>query len=305
MRRTANLLLAAAISVWTLAQIVHAEEVLDIRRYARHGAGSVNSYIVETRNGIVLIDSQRVLSQGAAVADRISETGKPLLAVLITHPHPDHFGGLAAVLAEYPDTPVYSSEATLEEMRTDGHGFMAATREAAPNDTPDTIPLPSHTFADGQTLVFDGVEFVVDEIGAGEAEAMSTFYVPDANALFVGDLVCHRMTPFLLEGRLKQWLDQLRTIRSEYAETMPTIMPGHGMPGAYASLLDWQWHYLSRFDERVRDAQSDGAVSEQQIAAIVAEMDTLYPDYHPVAAMPDLLELNVRLLTGQPEHELP
>lgn len=300
MRRTANLLFTVAMSMWALAQIVHAEEVFDIRRYTQEGAGSVNSYIVETRNGVVLIDSQRVLSQGAAVADRISETGKPLLAVLITHAHPDHFGGLAAVLAEYPDTPVYSSEATLDEMRTDGHGFMAATREALPNDTADTIPLPSHTFADGQTLIFDGVDFIVDEIGAGEAEAMSTFYVPDANALFVGDLVCHRMTPFLLEGRLQQWLDQLRTVRSEYAKITPTIMPGHGMPGAYASLLDWQWDYLSRLDERVRDAQNDGAVSEEEIMAIISEMNAVYTDHDPVAAMPNLLELNVRTLTGQP-----
>jgi glyoxylase-like metal-dependent hydrolase (beta-lactamase superfamily II) len=299
MRRAANFLLAVAISVGALAQIVHGQEVLDIRRYAQEGVGSVNSYIVETRNGVVLIDGQRVLSQGTAVADRVSETGKPLLAVLITHPHPDHFGGLAAVLARYPDTPVYSSEATLDEMRTDGHGFMAATREAVPNDTPDTIPLPSHTFAAGQTLVFDGVEFIVDEIGAGEAEAMSMFYVPDANALFVGDLVCHRMTPFLLEGRLQQWLDQLRTIRSEYAETTPTIVPGHGMPGPYASLLDWQRDYLSELDQRVRDARNDGAVSEEEIMAIIAEMNALYPDHHPVAAMPNLLELNVRLLTGK------
>jgi glyoxylase-like metal-dependent hydrolase (beta-lactamase superfamily II) len=300
MRMASMLVVAAAVGTAGAGSSVKADEVLDIRRYTQEGVGSVNSFIVETTNGVVLVDSQRVLSQGEIVANAVGRIGKPLLAVLITHAHPDHFGGVAAIVEAFPDTPVYASEATIEEMRTDSNGFMAATRNVAPDDTPQAVPLPTNAFADAEVLAFDGVDFVVDEIGAGEAEAMTMFYVPDANTLFVGDLISYGMTGFLLEGRLEEWLEQLRAVDAKYAATAPMIMPGHGAPGEFVVLLDWQQDYLSSLDELVRNAREDGAVSEEEFETIVANMNALYPEHDPVAAIPNLLELNIRALTRRP-----
>jgi hypothetical protein len=77
-------------------------------------------------------------------------------------------------------------------------------------------------------------------------------------------------------------------------------MPGHGAPGEFVVLLDWQQDYLSKLDELVRNASEDAAVSEEEVEAIVANMNALYPEHDPVAAIPNLLELNVRALTGRP-----
>jgi glyoxylase-like metal-dependent hydrolase (beta-lactamase superfamily II) len=50
----------------------------------------VNSFIIEGVKSLVLVDTQFVLSEASVVAEKIAGLQKPLAAILITHPHPDH-----------------------------------------------------------------------------------------------------------------------------------------------------------------------------------------------------------------------
>ncbi|MEM9160762.1 MAG: MBL fold metallo-hydrolase [Verrucomicrobiota bacterium] len=274
--------------------VAASEELPTVHRFSRPGIGSVNSFVIEGRKGLVVIDAQRSLSLGRALAEETRERDKPLLAILITHPHPDHFGGLNSVLDEFPGTPVYASQLTREEMRTDGNGFMAATRRALPNDTPDVFSLPDHTFEDGDVLVFADLTLNVHEIGPGESKSMSMFYLPEIGTLFTGDLISYRMTGFLLEGRLDAWLQQLAELRIEYSRTSPRIMPGHGEPGEFDTLLNWQTAYLSTLSTLIVEAKDDQVMDEKEIERIKEIMDTAFPGLLPVAAIPDLMEMNLR-----------
>ncbi|WP_422771362.1 MBL fold metallo-hydrolase [Plantactinospora sp. WMMC1484] len=61
----------------------------------------VNSYLVETTEGVVLVDANLLLSDVRALAARIAALHKPLLGVFVTHAHPDHSNGLCLRFASH------------------------------------------------------------------------------------------------------------------------------------------------------------------------------------------------------------
>jgi glyoxylase-like metal-dependent hydrolase (beta-lactamase superfamily II) len=78
-----------------------------IHRFQATGAGTpVNAYIVEGRSGSVVLDSTLTVSDGRALRARVDELGKPLLGVVITHAHPDHYGGLVELVRDLRPTGV-------------------------------------------------------------------------------------------------------------------------------------------------------------------------------------------------------
>lgn len=269
----------------------------EITRVTQEGDGSVNSWVLKGDEGVVLIDAQRPLSLGREAAEVVSATGQPLLAILLTHPHPDHFGGLQSVLNAFPGTPVYASEATTEIMATDANGFIAATKEVLGDDAPHQQPLPTEVVADGQSLRFGDIELVANEIGQGEADTMTLFYAPSVNALFAGDIVDNKRTPFFLEGHTTEWLAQLPEVRDSYAERNPDVYPGHGEQ-AGMELFDAQIEYMETFRAFVGE-RLDAGVTEAETDEIVAAMDARYPNYPAVAAIPNLMRENVRAVAAE------
>ncbi len=115
----------------------------------------------------------------------IRRTGQPVEAVLITHPHPDHVGGLGVLRVAYPLAPIYASKATAEYMRADPLMFyQLARRDDA--DYPAEISYPDHTFAPDASLEMGGIRWEVTQLGARESETATVYYEPITGALFSG-----------------------------------------------------------------------------------------------------------------------
>lgn len=272
---------------------------IKISQVTRPGYASVNSWLLEDEAGVVLIDTQRTLSAASEVVAAIRASGKPLQAVIITHPHPDHFGGLASILESFPGTPVYASENAQQVIESDSNGLQAATRNAVPDDTPEQFPAPDHVFRDGEILKFGEVELAVEELGPGESETMSMISAPAANALFVGDVVANRMTGFLLEGRSADWIAQIDRILRDYGQTEPTIYPGHGAAGTFGVLLEAEREWLVDLRDMTRKHLDGVGLSETDIEDIRTQFESKYVDYPAVAAIPDLLVLNIQAVAKE------
>ena len=148
-------------------------------------------------------------------------------AILITHGHYDHLGGVAD-LAEGTGTPVYMPEGerqTLEQFRD----FAPAAFPGRPW-TPDTL------LDGGETVTVAGIEFEVVAI-PGHSPAHIAYYTD--GHLFSGDLLFAGSV-----GRVDipgaDWdtlLDSVRTLADTY-ERDTVVYPGHGPTTTLGRELD-------------------------------------------------------------------
>src|SRR6185437_12983520 len=68
----------------------------------------VNSYLVEGESGVVVVDTNLLVSDIEALRARLRALKKPLLGILVTHAHPDHFNGVLALVQD-KEVPVYAT----------------------------------------------------------------------------------------------------------------------------------------------------------------------------------------------------
>src|SRR5579859_1635930 len=57
-----------------------------------------NAYLIETANGVVAVDGTLTRSESRAFRRLFETLDKPLLAVLVTHAHPDHVAGITELV---------------------------------------------------------------------------------------------------------------------------------------------------------------------------------------------------------------
>jgi len=272
---------------------------IDVWTHASPGVGSVNTHIVTTDRGVVVIDAQRRLGEARAVVEQIRARKKPIAAILITHEHPDHVGGLEVFQNEAPGVPIYASARTIEAMKSDTRGYLALTKQYLQDDYASSVVIPTHPVRADEVIVVDGTALRVHDFGVGEASSMTALSVEGEHVFFAADLVAHRMSAFVLEGHVTPWIQDLRHLeRSLEPETI--IYPGHGVAGRAKELLRDQLEYLESFVGFVREALGqDVTLDARARDFVIHAMTARYGDYPPVAELPALLEASVDAITNE------
>jgi glyoxylase-like metal-dependent hydrolase (beta-lactamase superfamily II) len=239
-------------------------------------AFAVNSWLVPTRTGIVVIDTQFTVSEADQLLDAVKHTGRPLRAIIITHPHPDHFNGTCRLL-QLAKVPVYATQATIEGINATAEAKRAQWKPAYGADYPDSTCAPDHALAIGASWVIDGVNFESRDYGPGEALAESIVLAPALHAAFVGDLIYNRVHPWLAEGRSLQWLAQLHRLEKEIP-TDWTIYPGHG-DAAGTVVIEAQRDYILDFRKRTQAAVDSTGLTRDATQSLVEGARRRHPGW--------------------------
>ncbi|HZA71060.1 MAG TPA: MBL fold metallo-hydrolase [Nitrososphaeraceae archaeon] len=271
-----------------------------IHNYTSPPPGPVNSWIIESKNGVVVIDTQRQLSEGKNVLEEAKKINKPILGVIITHPHPDHINGAEALLNGTANVPIYSTQSTFDIMKNDKGGLIALSKQILGNDYSNQTILPNNIVKSGKNITIDEITYNFEDIGPGEAGDMTLIYLPSQKILFTGDVVNNRMHPFLAEGHSSEWIKQIEYIMQNYSDA-EILFPGHGQSGPPKTLLDEQLNYINTFRSLVEQQQQmqsaaevEGKnITEEGKARIKSELQSIYPNYISVATLSNMLDINI------------
>lgn len=272
-------LLIAALAVLTACGRPGAAPTPVIHRFDAGEAGLyVNAYLVETPQGVVAIDATLTESSSRALRALVDSLGKPLLAVLLTHGHPDHYNGVTNLIAgAAAPVPVVATAGVDSVIRASDAAKEIQWRPTFGDEWPAHRTFPTRIARDGEWLTFGGATFTVHALGPGEShhDAYGMLEGP-ARAAFVGDLVLHGVHAYTADGHTIEWLATLERLATDLAG-VEHVYPGHGDPGG-PELLAWQTAYLTEYRAAVGDlARGRRTLTEVQKAALVERMQRHLP----------------------------
>jgi alkyl sulfatase BDS1-like metallo-beta-lactamase superfamily hydrolase len=221
-------------------KIGHVERIFD-GVVMIHGFANVGA--VETREGLLLVDTAAAITAPAVLRALHTTLNAPVKAIVYTHGHVDHVGGTPAILDDArergrPRPEVWSHERVMRRFaryrRTWAWNNEVNRRQfAMPPEAkvfPESFVEPDRTYADRAAFVLGGerIELVHAE---AETDDATWVWLPERKVALVGDLLIHSMpntgNPNKPPRCTLGWAEALEAIASRGCEH---IVPGHGDP---------------------------------------------------------------------------
>ncbi len=190
--------------------------------YQLRGFDLANLTLIDSDNGWIVVDPLTTEPNARAAMDFAREHlgDKPVVAVIFTHSHIDHFGGIdgAVTAEERQDLRVIAPQGFVHESVSEnvmagsvmqrraiymygrnlpvsprGHVDTGLGKEPAKGGGVSILEPTDIITETGQTLEVDGVSFVFQNAGGSEAPAELTFYLPEHKAFCGAEVVSRNM----------------------------------------------------------------------------------------------------------------
>ncbi|MCE0765028.1 MBL fold metallo-hydrolase [Pseudonocardia kujensis] len=212
-----------------------------------------NCGVVVDRNSAdcLVIDSSSTENRTRNLINAIrAETGHTASVLVNTHHHGDHTHGNYLF-----DSAVHIAHTLCrEELR---HLSLPAPGAFSDNVEWGDIHIcpPTVTFDSSLTVHIGGLACHLEHLGTPAHTTNDVvIWLQERSVLFVGDLLFHGGTPFVVHGSIEGSLTALRKLRRYEAAI---IVPGHG-PVADSSLIDFVESYLLFVQELAADCFARG-----------------------------------------------
>ncbi|MFY0700028.1 MAG: MBL fold metallo-hydrolase [Bermanella sp.] len=307
-------------SLWRQAALNNIHGLFEVTKgvYQIRGYDLANMSIIESDNGWIIVDplTARETASKAFLFAQQHLGEKPLKAILFTHSHIDHFGGVQGVIQHLSDdeknalqiiAPAgFEEEATSENiiagtamsrramymygkrLERNERGHVGTGLGKGPAFGTFGIETPTTLIHEtGTTLTIDGVPFVFQTVSGSEAPAEFTFYLPKQKAFCGAELVSNNMhNLYTLRGAkvrdARIWSGFIDEARTRFADADVYFASHHwplwGQQNINAFLEKQRDTYKFIHDQSVR--MLNQGFTPNEIAENLTMPDALNQDFH-------------------------
>jgi glyoxylase-like metal-dependent hydrolase (beta-lactamase superfamily II) len=196
--------------------------------YAYTAEGDPNSGVIVGDDSIMVVDAQATPAMAVDLIARVAKVvDKPIKYVLLTHFHAVRVLGASA----FKGADILASDGTRALIAERGKQDMDSEIGRFPRlfHAAETIPgltWPTITFPDQISVWLGRREVKIMHIGRGHTAGDVVALVPDAGAVFAGDLVENKAACYCGDAHFTDWLGTLDNL----AELQATaLVPGRGL----------------------------------------------------------------------------
>lgn len=219
----------------------------------------VASVIVIGKTNAVLIDAQWTLSNAHRVIAEITETGKHLETIYVTHAHPDHYFGLGVIAEAFPSARVTALASVARTINRQFFGKLDHWEKVIgpTNVCRKTVNIESlsqnYIELEGQRIE------IIPEV-MGDMKYNSAIWIPSIKTLYGSDILFNQAHPFTCEltaEERQQWIRDIERLEKIGAEV---IIPGHQKPGVPfdSSSCSFTQDYLVATEEELAKTKDEG-----------------------------------------------
>lgn len=220
----------------------------------RNGGDISNTAFIDTKDGVIVIDTGSSSKYGEQMLKAIRTiTAKPIITVINTHHHPDHFLGNSA----FKDSEILATKYTKEDIANNGdlyisnlmnltYKWMEGTEVKAPTKELDElknkyIKLGKHKL---KVIYLDG-----------HTNSDIALYDEYTKTLFASDLIFYNRIAATPHANIKNWISALEELRQV---DFKVLVPGHGPISTQKEPFDQVKRYLVYLDETLKNAAEKG-----------------------------------------------
>jgi glyoxylase-like metal-dependent hydrolase (beta-lactamase superfamily II) len=215
-----------------------------------------NPAIVLTSKGAVVIDPGSSVKIGNMVAEQARKlTDKPIVAVLDTHVHGDHWLGNDGIKRAYPNAVIYGHPNMKKEISGGvGKRWIKMLNDRTNGEIAGTRPVPpDQSVGNGEIIKIGDTRFRILSPGPAHSDTDIMIFLMDQGILFTGDIVRNGMVSQLQ----KSTTGTLAAIDMALKTNARLYVPGHGKAGSKKIVTHWRT-FVATMYESIRKYYDQG-----------------------------------------------